>query len=215
MLRFIQLAAFPLLLCAPSAQAQKADASQPAATPQTATKPALPNAQGGTAPRHRTGRRTATVPAVPSAIIVTGKGDNTGTGDGTGSIHSSSLSIPQIPNAFGITQGTKLHVRLRQPVDSAHAHNGDMADGVLTEAAGSAPAGSPVKLTIVAASAAGQMSSAGELSLQVVSINGETVLSNVITVLGETGKTYLADDEPNRGTEAIITPDNPIELPAA
>ncbi len=213
MLRFIQLAV-PLLLCALSAQAQNADAAQPTTAPQTVTRPASPNVPGGAAQSHRTGRRTTTVPAAsPTIIIITGKGDNTGTG--TGGIHSSSLSIPQIPNAFGITQGTKLRVRLRQPVDSAHAHNGDMLEGVLVEPAGSAAAGSPVKLTIVAASAAGQMASAGELSLQVVSINGETVLSNVITVLGETGKTYLADDEPNRGTEASITPETAIELPAA
>jgi hypothetical protein len=181
-------------------------------------QPAAPSAQPGTVtgvPRYRAGMRGprgTTAPAATADITLTGKGDHTGTGDGT---ESSTLAVPQIPNAFGVARGTVLRVRLKQPIDSGHAKNGDMIDGVLTAPAGSAPAGSPVKLTVVAAAAAGRMTSAGELSLQVVSINGQTVLSNVITAQGEEGKTILPDDAPARGTEAIFTPDKPIELPAA
>jgi hypothetical protein len=205
-----------LFVVAVASNAQNSTAGSAATAPSVRanTPPGKSGSKARNVPGDHKGKQ-ATDPVAPPVITITGKGDHTGTGAGTGGIHSYSLSIPQIPNAFGITQGTVLRVRLHQPISSALAHNGDMADGVLTDAAGSAPAGSPVKLTIVAASAAGQMSSAGELSLQVVSINGETVLSNVITVLGEMGKTYLADDEPDRGTEASITPENAIELPAA
>jgi hypothetical protein len=80
---------------------------------------------------------------------------------------------------------------------------------------GGAPAGAPVELTVVAAAAAGQMTSAGELSLQVIRINGTTVLSEVVTATGEEGKKIIPDAAPERGTEAVFTPDKPLTLPAA
>ena len=58
------------------------------------------------------------------------------------------------------------------------------------------------------------MSSNGELSLQVVSVNGERVISDVITAEGKEGAKILPDDAPGLGTEAIFTPDQPLTLPA-
>jgi hypothetical protein len=166
-------------------------------------------------PRYRAGFRaggTATPAPTQTAevSVAGGKGDDTAIDPG-----SSSLSIPGFQNALGVQSGTAIHVRLKQAVDSAHAKNGDMLDGVLAAPLGSAPAGAPVKLTVVAAAAAGTMTSAGELSVQVVSVNGQTLLSNVITAEGEQGKTLQADGAPARGTEASFTPDKPIQLPAA
>jgi hypothetical protein len=166
-------------------------------------------------PRYRAGMRGKPGTAAPTATedvsITGGKGD-----DATGiDPKSGSLAIPQLRNSLGVPSGTAIHVRLTKAVDSGHAKNGDMLDGVLAAALGPAPAGSPVKLTVVAAAAAGTMTSAGELSVQVVSINGQDILSNVITAEGEAGKTEFADDNPSRGTEASFTPDKPLELPAA
>lgn len=87
--------------------------------------------------------------------------------------------------------------------------------GVLATVLGKVPSGAPVSLTVVAAAPAGQLSSNGTLSLQVVSINGEQVLSQVVTAEGKEGQKVLADDAPARGTEAIFTADQPITLPAA
>ena len=106
-------------------------------------------------------------------------------------------------------------VKLLQPVDSGHAKNGDMLRGVLAAPLGGIQAGAPVQLTVVASAAAGQMTSYGELSLQVVSINGQMVLSDVVTAEGKEGKTILADDAPARGTEAVFPSDQPITLPTA
>ena len=72
-----------------------------------------------------------------------------------------------------------------------------------------------MELTVVAVAAAGQMSSQGELSLQVISIDGQSVLSDVITAEGKEGQKLLPDDAPSRGTEAVFTPDQPLTLPAA
>jgi hypothetical protein len=134
---------------------------------------------------------------------------------GPNDVDSSTLAIPQFQNAFGVPSGAMIRVKINRPIDSGTAHNGDNIDGTLVAPLGSAPAGSPVKLTVVAAAKAGSMSSRGELSLQVISINGQTVLSRVVTAEGQEGKKLTADSAPERGTEASFTPDKPLELPVS
>lgn len=118
-------------------------------------------------------------------------------------------------NALGIAAGTPIYVHLKQAVDSGHARNGDTVHAVLAQPLGKLPSGAPVNLTVVAAAPAGELGSSGVLSLQIVSINGEQMLSQVITAEGKEGKKLLPDDAPARGTEAVFTPDAPIQLPAA
>ena len=118
-------------------------------------------------------------------------------------------------NALGIAAGTPIHLRLQQTVDSGHTKNGDTVYGVLTEALGKLPSGAPVSLTVVAAAPAGDVGSSGVLSLQVVSINGEQVLSQVITAEGKQGQTLLPDAAPARGTEAVFAPETIITVPTA
>ncbi len=118
-------------------------------------------------------------------------------------------------NALGVAIGTPIQVRLQQTIDSGHAHNGDTVRGVLAAPLGRLPTGAEVGLTVVAAAAAGQLASSGVLSLQVISINGQQILSQVVTAEGQEGKKGLADDAPERGTEATFTSDQPITLPAA
>ena len=152
----------------------------------------------------------ATAPDATATVSVNGDRDSTSPG-----LQSGVLAGTPLPrNAYGIARGTPIHVRLQQPVDSGHAKNGQMLGGVLTAPAGSAPAGTPVQLTIVSVVAAGQMKSNGELSVQVVSINGQDVISDVITAEGQEGPKLLPDAAPGRGTEAVLTPDQPLTLPA-
>ena len=158
------------------------------------------------------GPRGTAAPAATAAVTVTG--DNDGSAPPRGEQSVALPGVPVLHNAFGITKGTPIQVRLQQPVDSGHARNGDTVHGTLAAPIGSAPAGAPVQLTVVAVAAAGQMSSNGELSLQVVSVNGERVLSDVITAEGKEGTRIMPDDAPGRGTEAIFTPDQPLTLPA-
>jgi hypothetical protein len=160
-------------------------------------------------PGYGPGAPRGTAPNATADVVITGTNDGSKPGQTAGL-----PGITAIHNAFGIAKGTPIHVRLQQPVDSGHARNGDTVRGVLSAPVGGVPAGAPVQLTVVAVAAAGQMSSNGELSLQVVSVNGERVLSEVVTAEGKEGAKIMPDDAPARGTEAIFTPDQPLTLPA-
>lgn len=166
-------------------------------------------------PRYRAGirgPRGTAAPAATGSVATVGDLDANGQPD-------DSIMLPGMPallhNSLGIQPGTPIQVRVKAPVDSGHAKNGDMIQGTLVEPVGKVPAGAPVELTVVATAAAGQMTSVGELSVQIVRINGENALSQVITAMGQESKRDLADTAPKRGTEAILTPDKPLTLPAA
>ncbi|MGI4854817.1 MAG: hypothetical protein ACRYF4_12320, partial [Janthinobacterium lividum] len=157
------------------------------------------------------------VPAANASVGVIGDADGDGILDRNASKANTAAlpGITMLHNALGIATGTPISVRLQQSIDSGHAHNGDTVRGVLAAALGKLPSGAPVGLTVVASAAAGQISSNGTLSLQVVSINGEQVLSQVITAEGKEGQKTLPDDAPARGTEATFSADQPITVPAA
>lgn len=207
---------------APAAIGQAATNPQPASA-NAATAGSQAGRTGGAAgasprsgiagvPRYRAGFRGpagTSAPAATAAIGITGDANGNGKPGET-------MLLPGIASFhYGVKSGTPIQVRLQNPVDSGHAKNGDILRGTLLAPVGDAPAGAPVELTVVAAAAAGQMTSAGELSLQVIKINGNDVLSEVITATGEEGKKIIPDAAPERGTEAIITPDKPLTLPAA
>ena len=166
-------------------------------------------------PRYRAGfhGRRGT-PAAAATATVTATGDNDGSSPGANSSSAVLPGVPMMHNAFGIAKGTPIEVRLQQPVDSGHAKNGDMLRGVLAAPVGEIPAGAPVQLTVVAVAAAGQITSNGELSLQVVSVDGKRLLSDVVTAEGKEGNKLMPDDAPGRGTEAIFPANQPITLPA-
>lgn len=222
----LPLTLLPALLTAPCARAQNTGAQ---ATPQTnnARPAGTANGNGGSqrgrAPQRfgagrngaarSGGQRQPPAPAANSSVGVIGAGKL-----GPGATGMGSAALPGVAilhNAYGIAPGTPISVRLQQQVDSGHAKNGDTVRAVLTSPVGSLPSGAPVLLTVVAAAAAGEISSSGTLSLQVISINGQDVLSQVITAEGKEGVKTLADDAPARGTEAVFTPAQPITLPAA
>lgn len=224
---------------AAQASPQTKSAAPAAVGGNTVTPPAAtPQANGGT-PQSQQGRRagqrkartsgnasrpaTASKHALPPAVVGNASVGVIGDANGDGildrnSKEAQSAALPGITmlhNAMGIATGTPISVRLEQSIDSGHAHNGDTVRGVLAAALGKVPSGAPVTLTVVASAAAGQIGSNGTLSLQVVSINGEQVLSQVITAEGKEGQKTLPDDAPARGTEAVFTPDQPITIPAA
>jgi len=106
------------------------------------------------------------------------------------------------------SSGTLLKVQIQEGVSSADARNGQVLRGQLTAAVtieGRAFAvGAPVTVTVVAVAKAGEINSAGELSLQVEAVGQEEVLSDVIVILGKEGTKELGDSAPAKGTEAVV-----------
>ena len=105
------------------------------------------------------------------------------------------------------SSGTLLKVQMQERVSSADARNGQVLHGQLTEAVtieGRVFAvGVPVTVTVVAVARAGEIDSAGELSLQVEAVGKEEVLSDVIVILGKEG-TKVLGNAPAKGTEAVV-----------
>ncbi|HEY9138582.1 MAG TPA: hypothetical protein VIM67_09940 [Terriglobus sp.] len=191
-------------------------AAQSVAPPATSTSSIQTPSNSGSAntltgvTRYRAGMRgprNTTAPATSANLSTVGSDITT---------DNASLPIAMMRNnALGIPSGAPIVVRLNQDVDSGHVHNGQVLQGTLIRAIGDAPAGSPVEITVVSAAAAGQMSSAGEISLQVTRINGSSALSQVITAQGKAGPRDVPDADPAPGTEAKITADQQLTLPAA
>lgn len=196
----------------------------PGGTGQRVTpSPAITGPRSGGAPspagrrRSRDAQGSTPVPAANGSVRVIGDGDGDGILD-RAARSGDSATLPGVTtphNSLGIPAGTPILVRLETAVDSGRARNGDVLRGVLASALGKLPNGAPVILTVVAAAPAGQVGSGGVLSLQVTSINGERVLSQIVTAEGKEGTKLLPDDAPARGTEAVFTPDETVSLPAA
>jgi hypothetical protein len=113
----------------------------------------------------------------------------------------------ETPGASEIS-GMLLKVQMQERVSSADARNGQTLRGQLTEAVTlegrTFTVGAPVTVTVVAVAKAGEINSAGELSLQVEAVGQEEVLSDVIVILGKEGTKDLADSAPAKGTEAVV-----------
>jgi hypothetical protein len=92
-----------------------------------------------------------------------------------------------------IRANTLLSIRLSQAVSSGVQRNGDTLAAVLLEPVKASNGsvlqpGTPVKATVLSAARAGQMQSAGALSLQVFQVGGLPVISNVLEFDGQEGK---------------------------
>jgi hypothetical protein len=100
-------------------------------------------------------------------------------------------------------------VRLHEPVDSGHVHNGDMIEATLAAPVKASdgrtmPAGTRVGVTVLAVAAAGKLQSRGELTLQVTHVGAVGVLSDAQTFFGQEGHKDLPDSAPAKGTEAAV-----------
>ena len=73
-------------------------------------------------------------------------------------------------------------------------------------------AGTAVMVTVVEASPAGMMESAGEFSIQVIKVGAVNVASLVVVRKGVEGKKELADSAPAKGTEAVIGAGDVVEF---
>jgi hypothetical protein len=107
-----------------------------------------------------------------------------------------------------IAPGTALPIRLSAEVDSGKVKNGATLQATLTAPvkAGSAtvPAGAKVEVSVVGAVPADKLSSAGEMSLQVISVGGRSVYADTQTFKGKEGHKDVADSAPSKGTDAEL-----------
>lgn len=126
-------------------------------------------------------------------------------------VDASSTASPVSPasSTDAIPAGVTLRVHLSRAVSSVSAHNGETLPGALespvrTAAGRTLPAGTAVTVMVIAAAPAGQLSSAGQLSLQVVQVGKVAVLSDILDRNGDTGPSATPDGLPAKGTEAIV-----------
>lgn len=125
------------------------------------------------------------------------------------------LPIATLSNSLGVPSGTPIRVRLASKIDSAHVKNGDVVGGKLEAPVGGMPVGTPVELTVISAAPAGKIQSFGELSVQLLSVGGHPLLSEMINTQGKEGHKELPDAAPAKGTEAVFSDDQPLTFPAA
>jgi hypothetical protein len=93
-------------------------------------------------------------------------------------------------NATKIPAGSHAQVRINTTLSSASAHKEEHWSGTLTHDISSegkvvAHAGDPVKGKVTFVKSSGRLSSPGQLSLRLISINGETVYSSRVSRKGK------------------------------
>ena len=108
-----------------------------------------------------------------------------------------------------VASHAEIRVKLNAALDSGSLRNGDSVRAVLSAPVRRSdgtvlPSGTEVVLTVVAVAHAGEISSAGEASLQVVKVGNAGVFSDVATIHGQEGKKVLPDSNPAKGTEASL-----------
>jgi hypothetical protein len=118
-------------------------------------------------------------------------------------------AIPGPGRGVRIKAETPLSVKLNQAASSGSQRNGDTLTGTLLAPVAASngtvmKAGTPVKATVLSAAKAGQVQSAGVLSLEVFEVGGVRVTSNVLEFAGREGHRDVADANPEKGTEAMV-----------
>jgi hypothetical protein len=108
-----------------------------------------------------------------------------------------------------IAAGTAIALRLERAANSAQMKNGDTLAAVLTAAVPvsggkSLPVGTKVGLSVVETIPAGKLQSAGEFTLQVVSVGAVAVATEPQEFEGKPGHKDLPDSAPAKGTEATL-----------
>jgi len=199
-----------------SADASPANAPATAQSPRTATPgPTAPKPGASTATARRTQRVPAprpnsTAPIANSRVVIYGRPQ----ADKPSGDHPL-LNITAVGNPLGIRSGTLIQVKLLHSADSGHVRNGDTLAATLAAPVGGLSTGTPVQLTVVQASQAGSLTSAGELSIQVTRIGNYDVLSLIVTAVGKEGEKELLDAAPAIGTEATFGAEQDLSFPAA
>jgi len=101
---------------------------------------------------------------------------------------------------------TPISVRLDRAIDSGRVHNGETVHGRTTAAVftatGTLPAGTPVEITVVSTAPAGQLTAAGEFSIELSRLGHQSVFTDIQTFRGQPGKREVADAAPALGTDA-------------
>jgi hypothetical protein len=143
----------------------------------------------------------SSVPSSPvNGLGVSGRADD-----------SSAAASPVTPELApaSLKAGTALRVRLVKGLDSSKLHNGDnvtakLMGAVRTSTGKTIAVGTNVTATVVSTVAAGKISSAGELSLQLTTVGAVSVVSDVLSFEGKPGQRVLPDDAPGKGTDAVV-----------
>jgi hypothetical protein len=118
-------------------------------------------------------------------------------------------SGPRTTPAPHIAAGTAIRLRLERAANSAQMKNGDKLAAVLTapvqvRGGKTLQAGTRVGLSVVETIPAGKLQSAGEFTLQVVSVGAVTVATDTQAFEGKPGHKDLPDSAPAKGTEATL-----------
>ncbi len=113
------------------------------------------------------------------------------------------------PTAVALPKGSSVSVQLTEAVDSGTTKNGDAVRGVLsapvkTVRGETLPAGTAVTGTVVSSAKAGELQSAGELSMQLTRVGNAAIVSDVLDFNGKEGHKDVADSAPAKGTEAMV-----------
>ncbi len=113
------------------------------------------------------------------------------------------------PASVSLPVGSGVSVRLVEAVDSGTNKNGDAVQGVLsapvkTTKGTTLPSGTEVMGTVVSSAKAGELQSAGEISLQLTRVGNAPVITDVLDFNGREGHKDVADSAPAKGTEAMV-----------
>ncbi len=111
--------------------------------------------------------------------------------------------------AVALPVGSSVSVRIVAAVSSGTNQNGDVVRGVLsapvtTTKGGTLAAGTAAVGTVVSSAKAGEVQSAGEISLQLMRVGDAAVISDVLDFSGKEGHKDVADSAPEKGTEAMV-----------
>ena len=162
-------------------------------------------------------RPPASQTGVPAAPVTPGSDsgmagelplDTSGAGPAA-DVSAASSPVAGQSRGLSLKAGTELRVALSRTVTSGDMQNDQSVAGTLTAPVTVSggrvlPAGTAVRATIVSAAAAGKISSAGLLSLEVDQVGGVPVNTDVLEFSGQDGRRDLADSAPAKGTEATV-----------
>jgi hypothetical protein len=136
-----------------------------------------------------------------------------------GAVEASPAPEPKRTVVGSIAPGTALPITLSEAVDSGKLKNGSTLEATLTSAVPvklsgtqcegtcsgiTVPAGAKVTVSVVGAVPADKISSAGEMSLQVMKVGEFSVYCDTQTFKGKEGHKDVADSAPDKGTDAML-----------
>jgi hypothetical protein len=127
--------------------------------------------------------------------------------DGSSEASPASGALPK--GSATLSPGTAIRVTLAHGIDSGRLKNGDtvaakLRSSVRDSSGKTLPAGTAVHISVISTVPAGELSAAGEFSLEVVGVGPAHVFTDIKTYRGKPGKRDVADSAPAVGTDAAL-----------